>query len=566
MEILLMGNPNVGKSALFSRLSGISVSASNYPGTTVEIKKGKIVFSGKTAKLIDVPGTYSLEANSKAEKIAVKIIKKADVIINVVDSTNLERNLFLTMELLEKQVPMIIALNFWDETESKGIKINAKKLEHLLKIPVVPTSAITGFGIKKLVSKISHAKKESHPIHNNKSKWEKIGEIIHKTQTRTTEKNSLPESMKNLTMKPITGIPFAALVLFVVFFLIRFIGEGLITIIFDPIFEVYLPIAETISTVLGEGIIRDLLIGQLVGGKIDFVQSMGLLTTGIYVPIAMVLPYVFSFYLTLGIIEDSGYLPRLATLLDNIMHKVGLHGLSIIPMILGFGCNVPGALATRVLENKRQRFIAITLMAIAIPCMAQIAMLVGLLGKYGVEALSIVFLTLFMVWIILGFIMNKTLKGDSPEIFMEIPPYRIPYWKSVAKKLGMRINSFIREAIPFVLLGVLIINFFYATGIIDFFGKIAAPIVVNLFGLPKEAVAALLAGFLRKDIAIGMLLPLGLNMKQLIISSVILTMYFPCIGTFAVIFKELGLKDTIKSVIIMLSTTLITGTILAIIL
>jgi len=566
MEILLMGNPNVGKSALFSRLSGINVSASNYPGTTVEIKKGKIVFSGTTAKLIDVPGIYSLEANSKAEKSAVKMLKKADVIINVVDSTNLERNLFLTMELLEKQVPMIIALNFWDETESKGIKINAKKLEHILKIPVVPTSAITGFGIKKLVSKIDCAKKEKYPIHNNKYKWEKIGEIIHKTQSITNEKKSLPESMKNLTMKPITGIPFAILVLLIVFFLIRFIGEGLITIIFDPLFGAYLPIAEIISNTLGEGIIRDILIGKLVGGKIDFVQSMGLLTTGIYVPLAMVLPYVFSFYLTLGIIEDSGYLPRLATLLDNIMHKVGLHGLSIIPMILGLGCNVPGALATRVLENKRQRFIAITLMAIAIPCMAQIAMLIGLLGKYGVEALAIVFLTLFMVWIILGFIMNKTLKGDSPEIFMEIPPYRIPYWKSVAKKLGMRTNLFIREAIPFVLLGVLLINFFYATGIIAFFGKIAAPIIVNLLGLPEEAVVALLAGFLRKDIAIGMLLPLGLNMKQLIISSVILTMYFPCIGTFAVIFKELGLKDTIKSVIIMLSTTLITGIILAIVL
>jgi ferrous iron transport protein B len=258
--------------------------------------------------------------------------------------------------------------------------------------------------------------------------------------------------------------------------------------------------------------------------------------------------------------EDSGYLPRLGVLVDNLMHKVGIHGLAIIPMLLGVGCNVPGAMATRILETKRERFIAATLMAIAVPCMAQIAMIFGLAGSYGAVALSLVFATLFIVWVLLGLILNSTVKGESPEIFIEIPPYRIPYLKSLFKKLWMRVRWFLKEAIPYVLLGVLIVNILYTIGIIEFVGRISAPIITGLLGLPQDTVGALIIGFLRKDVAVGMLLPLGLTMKQMVIASVVLTMYFPCIATFTILIKELDLKDMIKASLIMVTSTIVVGT------
>ena len=321
-----------------------------------------------------------------------------------------------------------------------------------------------------------------------------------------------------------------------------------------------------LSDLIGSGIIHDILIGKLIEGEIDFVQSLGLLTTGIFVPIAMVLPYIFSFYFTLSFLEDLGYLPRFAVLVDNLMHKLGLHGQGIIPMILGIGCNVPGALSTRILETRRERFIAATIMAIAIPCMAQIAMVIGLVGAHGIKGIGIVFITLFIVWFILGFFLNKLIKGESPEIFMEIPPYRIPYWKGLLKKVWMRIRWFLSEAVPYVLLGVFLINILDVLGIIDFFGRIGAPVIKGILGLPKEAVAALIIGFLRKDVAIGMLAPLGMNVKQLIIASVVLTMYFPCIATFAVMIKELGFFDMLKATVIMILSTLIVGGLLNLIL
>ena len=231
-------------------------------------------------------------------------------------------------------------------------------------------------------------------------------------------------------------------------------------------------------------------------------------------------------------------------------------------MLLGFGCNVPGALSTRILETKRQRFIAATLMAIAVPCMAQTAMVFALLGPYGIKGLGIYFVTLFIVWLVLGFLLNKMLRGETPETFMEIPPYRMPYFGSLAKKLWMRMRSFLTEAIPFVLLGVLFVNVLYVLGVIEWISEATAPLIVGILGLPKEAVASLVVGFLRKDVAVGMLLPLGLDMGQLVVASVVLTMYFPCVATFVVLFKELGARDLIKATTIMVVSALLVGGVL----
>ncbi len=558
MKLLLMGNQNVGKSALFSRLTGVNVTSSNYPGTTVEFRQGRLKFGSKTADVMDVPGTYTLESTSRAEEVAVRMLEEGDAVINVVDATNLERNLYLTLQLLERRIPVIVALNFWDKALRGGIEINVKGLERMLGVPVVPTVAVTGEGIKELVSRIDDAR--AHALRQSDEKrWVRIGRIIKRTERITRKRETLSERLGDASIRPLTGIPIALAVIITSFLLIRLIGEGLITYILDPLFTVYSFLAMGLSGLLGQGLAHDILIGRLIEGEIDYVQSMGLLTTGLYVPLAMVLPYILAFYLVLSFLEDSGYLPRLATLMDNLMHRMGMHGLSVIPMLLGLGCNVPGALATRILETRRQRFIAATLMAIAVPCMAQIAMVIGLVGSRGPAGLGIVFGTLFLVWVFLGLALNRVMGGESPEIFIEIPPYQVPYWGSLLKKLWMRMWAFLREAIPYVLLGVLLINVLYSSGIISLIGRAAAPVVVGVLGLPGDAVGALVVGFLRKDVAVGMLLPLGLSLKQLIIASVVLTMYFPCVATFMVLTRELGIRDMAKSTAIMLSMALLVG-------
>jgi len=376
------------------------------------------------------------------------------------------------------------------------------------------------------------------------------------------------ERLGDLTIHPWTGLPIAVGIIYVVFQVIRFIGESLIGYVFEPIFEnLWAPVMLQLSKLLGsQGVIHNILIGELIEGGIDFGQSFGLLTTGLFVPIGAVLPYVFSFYLVLSFLEDSGYLPRLAVLIDKIMHLVGLHGMAVIPMLLGLGCNVPGALGTRVLETKRERFIAATLMGIAVPCMAQTAMVFGLIGKYGARALFPVFGSLFIVWFVGGILMNLLLKGESPEIFTEIPPYRFPYIIGLLKKVWMRIKWFLKEAVPFVLLGVFIVNLFYSLNVIAFLARISAPVITNLLGLPTEAVAALVIGFLRKDLAVGMLVPLALSLKQLVVASVVLAMYFPCVATFAVLLKELGIIGLIKSTAIMVFSAFVVGSLLNLIL
>ena len=567
-KILLIGNPNVGKSAIFSRLAGAKVVISNYPGSTVGFTQGRMKVNDERPMVIDVPGTYSLEPTNKAEEIALHMLEEGDVAINIIDSTNLERNLFLTLELLEKKIPVIIALNMWDETKHQGISIDVQRLERELGVPVVTTCGLTGQGIKELARRISEARAPKREKADDSKRWESIGKTVENVQKLSHHDHTFLERMEELSIKPLTGIPIAFIVIVCAFLVIRFIGEGLIGYIFEPLFEnLWLPFIMKLSAIAGEGsILHRLLIGNLIDGTVDFGQSFGLLTTGLFVPIAMVLPYIVSFYLVLGLLEDFGYLPRFAVLIDNIMHRIGLHGYAIIPLILGLGCNVPGALALRLLESRREKFITATLMAIAVPCMAQIAMIVGLVGQRGGRYVALVFSILFFILVIKGIIMNKLIKGESPEILLEIPPYRMPQLSAVVKKLWMRVFDFLREAVPYVLLGVLFVNILYMLNIIDRLSSLFAPIMTGLWGLPKEAISALLVGFLRKDVAIGMLGPLELTTKQLVIGSTILAIYFPCIATFAMLVRELGAKDMFKSACIMMSVATVVGTLLNIIL
>jgi ferrous iron transport protein B len=568
MKILLVGNPNVGKSVLFSRLTGTRTIASNYPGTTVGFTKGNLRIGEEQAEIIDVPGTYSLEPTSKAEEVAVDMLQEGDIIIDVVDATNLERNLNLTLQLLEKQVPMIVALNMWDDTHHRGINIDVSKLQELIGVPVVTTVGITGQGIKELVSRLSEAAVPGMSYSSSDERWAKIGDIVSQVQTLSHRHHTWREVLADASSHPVAGAAIALLVLVATFFIIRLIGEGIINYISNPLFNwLWTPLLMKLSVALGSGgFWHEILIGKLINGQIDYLQSFGLLSTGLYIPLAAVLPYIVAFYFALGILEDVGYLPRLAVLMDTLMHRLGLHGYAIIPTILGFGCNVPAIIATRILENRRERFIAATLISIGVPCAALQAMIVGLVGKQGIQYVAIVYGSLFISWIIMGLILNRAVKGFSPEIILEIPPYRFPPWRVIGEKLWLRISGFVKEALPIVLGAVLVINILYFLNVFSYIANIAAPVITGLMGLPKDTVAALAVGFLRKDVAMGLLAPLGLTAKQLVISSTFLAMSFPCVATFAVLIRELGIKDMLKATGIMIVAALIVGGLLNLIL
>jgi len=568
MKILLMGNPNVGKSVLFSRLTGTRTIASNYPGTTVGFTKGYLKLGEEQVEIIDVPGTYTLEPTSKAEEVAAEMLKEGDLVIDVVDATNLERNLNLTLQLLERPVPVIIALNMWDDTHHRGINIDIAKLEELLGVPVVPTVGVTGQGIRDLVRRLPEAATPQTTYASSDERWAKIGDIVSQVQSLSHRHHTWREVLEDVSNHPTGGIAVALLVLAATFLIIRFVGEGIINYVTDPLFNwLWTPLLMKLSLALGSGgFWHDILVGRLINGEIDYLQSMGLLSTGLYIEFGVVIPYIVAFYFVLGILEDVGYLPRLAVLMDTLMHRLGLHGYAIIPTILGFGCNVPAVMATRILESRRERFIAATLISIAVPCAALQAMIIGLVGQQGMQYVAIVYGSLFVSWVIVGLILNHTLKGFSPELIMEIPPYRFPPWRVVGEKLWLRVSSFIKEALPIVLGAVLVVNILYMLKVFDFIANIAAPVLTGLLGLPKETVVALAVGFLRKDVAVGMLAPLGLTAKQLVISTTVLAMSFPCVATFVILARELGARDMLKATGIMIAAALIVGGLLNLIL
>jgi len=565
--VVLMGNPNVGKSGVFSRLTGTRVIISNYPGTTVDVSRGVTRLLESDVEVIDAPGTYSLSPTCPVEEVAAGILEDADLVINVVDSTNLERNLYLTLEILERGIPVAVALNLWDEAGHQGITIDVEALERLLGVPVVPTVGLAGQGIRELVERLDEARpSETIRPMSEEERWATVGRITGEVQTIAHRHHTLRDRIAEASIKPASGLIIAFGVMAVTFLAVVAIGEGLAEYILEPLFDLYTPFAMQLSEFLGPGILHDILIGHLIDGEIDYEQAMGLLTTGLFVPFAMILPYIVAFYLMLSILEDTGYLPRLATLVDTFFHRLGMHGHGIISVFLGLGCNVPGALATRVLETKKQRFIAATLMSISVPCMAQIAMVFGVLGPFGMHYIVMVFATLMAVYIVVGLILSRVIPGECPEIFLEIPPYRMPNARVTASKTWMRVRGFVGEAIPYLFLGILLVNLLYTAGFLGWLARVFAPLMEVWLGLPAEATAALLVGFLRKDLAVGMLVPLGMTPVQLVIAVTMLSIYFPCVATFVVLLKELGARGMAAAVGVMVTTALIVGGLLRMVL
>lgn len=567
-KLLLFGNPNVGKSVVFTRLTGVTVIISNYPGTTVEYHEGEMKLNNEKIKVIDVPGIYSLkEPTNLAEEVAKEMLEEAKkegsfVVINVVNATNLERNLNLTLQLIKERIPMIVVLNFWDEARHLGIEIDYKKLSQILDLPIFPTCAITGEGIKDLKENLGKAKVSNFQF-KEEERWQEVGRIIKEVQKITHRHHTFLEKVEDFTIKPITGLITAIGILFLTFILVRLIGENLINYLFDPFFNnLYLP--NIIKLI--EKIKLPLIFNILIGKEIEPLKSFGILNTGIYIPFVIVLPYLFAFYLILSVLEDIGYLARLATLFDGFTHRLGIHGYSLIPIILGFGCKVPAIMATRILERKRERILTALLILLSSPCLPQTTMVIALLTPYGVKYLFLIFFLLIFLSLISAFILNNIFKSEAQEIFIEIPSYRLPYFSMVFRKLYFRIKLFLKEAVPLIIGGVFFFGILDILKIINFLEYFSERIFQRFLSLPKEIVPVMITGFLRKDVSIALLAPFNLTPKQLVISSIFLIIYLPCLSTTLILIREFKIKDTLKIIIFQLLLSFLLSFILNILL
>jgi len=388
---------------------------------------------------------------------------------------------------------------------------------------------------------------------NVDERWDLIDRIAKRTLTFGKYKHTLKDALGDLTIKPLTGIPIAIAVLYGFWSIFcSFAGtlctDGFFVKLFDGHF---LPYMQRIFSNL-PGWLYYILIGNPQAD--NCFEAFGMLTSGFFVAIGVVLPAVFIFYLMFTLLEDVGYIPRLAVLIDTVLHKIGLHGYAVVPAILALGCNVPAVTATRILETRKQRFMMMTLLAIFIPCGAQL----GIMREVIPTTMGWVLLYLLLGYFIFGFIMHKLLPGKSPEILIDVPPYQMPTFRNVRRKLWLRTSCFLKKAVPFVLLGCAIVNILYLAGVINWLSSLLTPLFVGWFGVPKETVGPLIAAFLRKDLAVAQLSVIEMTKYQMITAVVLISIYFPCIATFVMMLKE-GWRELLGSLVVLVTVVFVYG-------
>jgi len=383
-------------------------------------------------------------------------------------------------------------------------------------------------------------------------RWNLIDEISKETVSFGEYHETLIDVIGEITVKPMTGIPVAIAALYAFWSIFSsfagFFTDGFFVKIFD---EYWLPWWQSHFPGVG-GWLYYIIVGDPTAD--NCFEAFGMLTSGLFVAIGIVLPAVLIFYLTLTLLEDVGYLPRLAVLMDAVLHKIGLHGYAIVPTILGLGCNVPGVAATRILETRKERFVMMTLLAIFVPCGAQL----GIMNDVIPETMGLVLLYLMIGYFITGFILNKIIPGKSPEILMDVPPLQKPLLSNLALKIWMRMKGFFTDAIPYVLLGVLLVNVLYLVGFIQWLGGALSPVFVHWFGVPEETTGPLIAAFLRKDLAVAQLSVIEMTWYQMVTSVVLVTIYFPCLATFMMLLKEGG-KELLGSLAVLIAVVTLFG-------
>lgn len=630
--LVLVGNPNVGKSVVFGALTGRYATVSNYPGTTVEVSRGTAKIGGERRGVIDSPGVNSLVPMSEDERVTRDILLNDNIgsVLQVMDSKNLRRSLLITVQLVEMNLPITLALNMYDEAGERGIKIDTEVLTRSLGLNVVPTIATQRWNLDKLDSAFTHRKRPVSEIRypapieegikgieaylpearisarslaimllsndatlkdwtkNNLSvddaaKVEEIragvqsrysdpvGYIINRTRLKKVDsivENAVKKEdstggkvasfLGAFSMHPVWGIPILLAVLFFMYEFVGVLGAGVGVDFFEGvIFEGYVNpwASRVVGYVFPSGLMHDLIVGPY-----------GLVTMAVTYAIAIVLPIVGFFFLFFSFLEDSGYLPRLAVMVDKIFKMMGLNGKAVLPMILGLGCDTMATMTTRILETKKERVIVTLLLALGVPCSAQLGVILGMLGVVSFSATLWWAGTVLFVMFIVGLLASWILPGESSDFILEIPPMRMPQLSNIALKTLVRVEWYLKEAVPLFALGTLFLFTLDKTNALKYLEQAASPIISGVLDLPVESTQAFIVGFLRRDYGAAGLLALQkdglLDPIQTVVSLVTITLFIPCVANLFMIIKERGLATAVWMTLFIFPFAVICGGIL----
>ena len=536
-KILLMGNPNVGKSVFFSELTGIHAISSNYAGTTVNFMEGRLKVGKENYTLIDVPGTYSLASSTDAEAVATRFLESgAKAVICVLDASNLERNLCLALEIKQKNIPVIFALNLIDVAERHGITIHAPLLAEELGAPVIPTIAVKKQGLKELVKQLDTLLTTSPaPILHSPliSPHLDAQAINSRVSSKKPSNPGFLDKLGNAMLMPMPGIPITILGILLTMGLVVGGGELLREGLLQPLVDnVIVPFFITVfGALIPEGIVLNILVGEYGIFVISFEWIL-----------ALILPYVFIFYVAFTFLEDSGFLPRVSVLFDNIMRKLGIQGGSLLHMIMGYGCAVPAILGSRTSASRKERIIISTAVCFAVPCVSQTGALISLLSAYAWWMLPVMFVFSLFLFVAVTLIAGKLIKGTVEPLLMEVPNLLMPNGKAYIKKIVTRMKHFLRDAEVPMLIAILIAALLAETGILTIIGVYAQPLVSNWLGMPPDAVMALILGIVRREMSVAPLLALDLSPLQAFVGGAVSLMYLPCLSVFAILVREFKIR------------------------
>lgn len=613
-KVLLLGNPNVGKSVLFGALTGKYATVSNYPGTTVEIACGQTRIGGRSVTVIDTPGIHSLIPMSEDERVARDMILEGDFdfVIQVADAKNLDRALPITLGLAELGVPTVLCLNMMDEALARGHHINTRVLEEQLGVPVVGTVAIRREGLPELRSAFDRARPSTwkkrysgtveHAVTDIEAllpespkrrglavmllsgdesllPWlekhlstEQIDAIAAHQRNLTTRLHRPPsfiltrerhaasaalielclvrkerrtlgawaQTFGNAAMHPVWGVPVLLGVLYLLWLFVGNLGAGfLVDLLENHLFgEWVVPAAVWLFSFVPWEWVRDFFVG-------DF----GLISMGLSYSIAIVLPIVGTFFLAFGLLEDSGYLSRLAIMANRLFRFIGLNGKAVLPMVLGLGCDTMATLTTRILETRRERLLSMLLLVLAVPCSAQLGVILAMMEGVPVAGLAVWLGAVVGVFFVVGWAAARVIPGTTSDFVLEVPPIRLPQFRNIAVKTLGRIEWYLKEAVPLFLLGTSLLWLLDRLHLLEVLRRVSEPVVTGWLGLPVETADAFVLGFLRRDFGAAGLFMLQkkgmLSPDQIVVCMVTITLFVPCVANFFMVIKERNLKSAL---------------------
>lgn len=541
LRIALVGNPNVGKSVLFARLTGRYATVSNYPGTTVGITSGRALVGAEVCDVIDTPGVNALEGClSEDERVTQRLLTQggADVVVQVADARNLRRALMLTSQLAQLDLPVVVVLNMADEARARGVSVARADLAEALGIPVVETVATDGTGlgeVREALTRLSRPRIDR--LHGAQHAAWADAMAARYRRVRAVPLAPLQAWLAQAVRRPLTGIPILALVLYVMYLFVGVFGaQTLVGLLEEGLFEqVITPQVRALVSHIPVAVVRDFLVGEY-----------GLFSMGLTYAIAIVLPVVATFFLVFGVLEDSGYIPRLAIFSDHLFRLMGLNGKAVLPMVLGLGCDTMATMTTRILSTPKERVIAITLLALGVPCSAQLATIMGILGGISAAALLTLFGVVLLQMLLVGFLAARVLPGDRSEFILELPPLRLPVMRNVVTKTLLRVRWYLGEAVPLFLAGTALLFVLDRTGALAAITRAARPLVTGALGLPAQTAEVFVMGFLRRDYGAAGLFSLAregaLSGTQSVVALTVMTLFVPCVANLLMIIKERGLR------------------------